>query len=657
MTTGHLRACIVGAGPRGLSVLERLCAREHHAPSHTSITVHMVDASAPGAGAVWRTDQSRHLLTNTVASQITVYTDDSVRIEGPIEPGPSLHEWARGLDALGGYDDEVLAEAGALGPDSYPTRALYGRYLHSSFQRIVAAAPAHVTIHVHGSRAIAIADTDGLLGGPQGIRLADGTRLPGLDAVVLAQGHVPALPSPRAARTASLARIHYLTYINPANPADVDLSSIAAGEPVLLRGLGLNFFDYMALCTLGRGGTFVRTGTGLVYRPSGREPRLYAGSRRGVPYHARGDNQKGASGRYLPRLLTAARIAGLRERSRNGDPVRFRTDLWPLIAREVESVYYGTLLGSWGRDGDRESFTDRHLATLDSSGDGRLFTEYGIAPADRWDWDQIARPYRGRSFATRQDFRGWLLEYLAKDVREARAGNLSGPLTAALDVLRDLRNEVRLVVDHGGLDGDSYRDDLNAWYTPLNAFLSIGPPAARTEQMIALIEADILEIIGPGTRISIDTEDPAFFAWSDLVPGAPIRAPALIEARLHEPDLRRTSDPLLRHMLETEQCSTYRIPTAEGDSYETGALAVTPRPCRVIDARGNDHPRRFVYGVPTEAVHWVTAAGIRPGTDSVTLGDSDAIAGAVLALEPVPARPVGVTWSVVEGVRTAGVIV
>ena len=38
--------------------------------------------------------------------------------------------------------------------------------------------------------------------------------------------------------------------------------------------------------------------------------------------------------------------------------------------------------------------------------------------------------------------------------------------------------------------------------------------------------------------------------------------------------------------------------------------------------------------MPTEAVHWVTAAGIRPGVDSVTLGDSDAIARAVLALPP-----------------------
>lgn len=80
----------------------------------------------------------------------------------------------------------------------------------------------------------------------------------------------------------------------------MDLSAVKPGERVLLRGLGLNFFDYQALFTHGRGGVFTRVDGRLVYRPSGREPRLYAGSRRGVPYQARGENEKGAHGRYHP---------------------------------------------------------------------------------------------------------------------------------------------------------------------------------------------------------------------------------------------------------------------------------------------------------------------------------------------------------------------
>jgi uncharacterized NAD(P)/FAD-binding protein YdhS len=632
----HLEVCIVGAGPRGLSVVERLCANARQPGGPDSIRVHVVDPAAPGAGAVWRPDQSRHLLMNTVASQITVYTDDSVRVAGPIEPGPSLYEWSRSLALLGPLgeheDDETLAEATELGPNSYPTRAFYGHYLTDSFHRVIDGAPDHVEVRVHRSRAVAMADLHGAPSGPQGVRLEDGTRIHQLDAVVLAQGHVPAQLSTRQERTASLARIHDLTYVTPANPADVDLSAAGPGEPVLLRGLGLNFFDHMALLTEGRGGSFVRTGDRVEYRPSGREPKLFASSRRGVPYHARGENEKGAYGRYYPRVLTAELAERLRPGSEDEIGARFSTDLWPLIAREVESVYYGTLLRSRGRETEADVFVDRYLSISD--GFDELFAEYGIDPADRWDWDRVDRPFRGREFADRDDFHRWLLRHLAHDVREARAGNVSGPVKAALDVLRDLRNEVRLAVDHGGLEGHSHQEELRGWFTPFNAYLSIGPPASRIEEMIALIEAGVLEVLGPGMRICVDTVDPSFVAVSTVVPGPPVRARVLIEARLPEPDLRATADPLLRHLMATGQCRTYRIPGSSGTSYETGGLAVTERPYRVLDGQDRAHPRRFAYGVPTEAVHWVTAAGTRPGVDSVTLGDSDAIARAVLELRP-----------------------
>jgi hypothetical protein len=42
--------------------------------------------------------------------------------------------------------------------------------------------------------------------------------------------------------------------------------------------------------------------------------------------------------------------------------------------------------------------------------------------------------------------------------------------------------------------------DLEHWYTPLNAFLSIGPPPRRVEEMIALIEAGSLEALGPACK-------------------------------------------------------------------------------------------------------------------------------------------------------------
>jgi hypothetical protein len=164
--------------------------------------------------------------------------------------------------------------------------------------------------------------------------------------------------------------------------------------------------------------------------------------------------------------------------------------------------------------------------------------------------------------------------------------------------------------------------------------------------MAALIDAGILEVTGPGLRVTADPDDPlgpCFTAVSSEIPDVRVRATALIEARLPEVDLRRTADPLMSRLLRTGQCRPFRVPAGDGtdgEGYETGGLAVSERPYHLIDARGVPHPRRFAYGVPTESVHWVTAAGIRPGVGSVTLEDSDAIAAAVLALPglPSPAR-------------------
>ncbi|MDG9717171.1 FAD/NAD(P)-binding protein [Streptomyces sp. DH24] len=597
---------LVGAGPRGTSVLERLCASAPELlPPGAVLTVHVVDPDPPGPGRVWRTAQSPELLMNTVACQVTLFTDDSVDCSGPVRPGPSLYEWA--VAAPGGAGP-------APGPDDYPTRAQYGRYLEWVFATTVRDAPPGVRVVTHAARATRLDETPD---GRQVLTLDDGRVLPGLAAVVLAQGHLPVAPDREQRRLASYADRHGLRYVPPANPADVDLSSLAPGEPVLLRGLGLNFFDHMALLTTGRGGRFVRERAGLRYVPSGREPRLYAGSRRGVPYQARGDNEKGPYGRHTPLVLTPEVVAGFRKRADSGDAPDFRAEIWPLVAKEVETVYYARLVR-------RPGFTDRFLAV--PHGDPReasLLDEFGVAAADRWSWERISRPYGSRTFADPGEWRDWLLAYVREDAAQAALGNVRGPLKAALDVLRDLRNELRLIVDHGGLTGVSRRDHLDRWYTPLNAFLSIGPPRRRVEELAALLEAGVVEVLGP--RVAVRCEDGAWLAHSPDVPGSQVRAATLVEARLPEPELRRTGDELLAGLLRAGQCRAHVV-----DGYETGGLDVTPRPYFLIDRQGRAHPRRFAFGVPTEGVHWVTAAGARPGVDSVTLSDADAVARAVL---------------------------
>jgi hypothetical protein len=452
--------------------------------------------------------------------------------------------------------------------------------------------------------------------------------LPDLAAVVLAQGHLPLHPNAELKKLTRFAAENNLRYFQPSNPADIDLSVIMPGENVVLRGLGLNFFDHMALLTTGRGGRFTSTaGEGLIYHPSGLEPHLYAGSRRGIPYHARGDNAKGAFGRHMPLVLTDSVIAHFHKRTKAGSAPDFLKEIWPLAATEVEVVYYEALLRARQKGRSLATapfhFRERFLATpLNSRQKDQILEEFGVSKDDRWSWERIQRPQGDQIFSV-STWRTWLLDYLRQDAQEAALGNLHGPLKAALDVMRDLRNELRLIVDHKGVKGASYRDHLDRWYTPLNAFVSIGPPRLRIEQMVALMEAGILDILGP--RLQVRAENGVWLASSPEITDWTVEATTLIEARLPEPNLKNTSDELLSHLLKTGQCRPHMV-----DGYETGGLDITHSPYQIIDAQGRAHPRRFAVGVPTEGVHWVTAAGARPGVNSVTLTDTDAVARAAL---------------------------
>src|SRR5437879_3730968 len=73
------RIAIIGLGPRGLCVLERTIAFVKGLPlfKRKYIDLYLFDPSEPGAGC-HDINQPGYLLVNTVASQITQFSDSSV---------------------------------------------------------------------------------------------------------------------------------------------------------------------------------------------------------------------------------------------------------------------------------------------------------------------------------------------------------------------------------------------------------------------------------------------------------------------------------------------------------------------------------------------------------------------------------------------------
>ena len=148
---------IVGAGPSGVAVLERLGANAAELLGGRPLEVHLIDPFPPGPGRVWRHDQSPLLMLNTMAAHVTMFTDRTVTCAGPIRSGPSLHDWAR--ERAGAALDEQ-PELAALTGTSFPTRRLQSHYLTWVYERAVARLPAGARLHLHRERAVELSPLD-----------------------------------------------------------------------------------------------------------------------------------------------------------------------------------------------------------------------------------------------------------------------------------------------------------------------------------------------------------------------------------------------------------------------------------------------------------------------------------------------------------------
>lgn len=91
-----MKLAIVGAGPRGLLILERLIAwQQNHYPL-TSVDITLYDPF-PIGGRVWVTDQPHELIMNTASQQITLFMITPSKLTGHWRPA---QVWPNGHNAM-----------------------------------------------------------------------------------------------------------------------------------------------------------------------------------------------------------------------------------------------------------------------------------------------------------------------------------------------------------------------------------------------------------------------------------------------------------------------------------------------------------------------------------------------------------------------------
>lgn len=652
---------VVGAGPRGTSVLERLLAALKDS-NHQGrlLRVLVFDPFEPGAGRVWSTAQSRLFLMNTPSVFPTVAPERTQDHEA----GLSFEQW-RSLEGDGAVLSTVeVEELANLQRGSYPPRALYGRYLRHVFDTVVTALkvlPQVAELHILRSE---VRTLERISRGYELIAQPVNADYPHpqdvgepekfvADAVVLALGHVPAHLNPAQGVIAATATELNLIYQGPNVPSDVAWERIRPGQRMLVRGLGLNFFDVMIALTVGRGGEFrqVNGGPGreLEYWPSGNEPKIMAASRRGTPYRAKSciDDFIAPSVKleYLDSELIVQKIA--EQRAINPDAAAsFDAHVWPLLHRDVVLAYYRTaaerLPGRFLID--PAEFVNKLVAVLDAehqegamvwvSEAHKLVADY--APELGFlDVQGLGHPFADRGFTSAKEYQKAVLEYLEADALSS-AGGEKDPLKMAIGTLNAGRMVLKNMIAEGLLTDDSRLYEVQGWFEPLVEGLASGPPVQRIEELAALARASVVEFIGPDPEFGIDPLSGVFTAASPWVDAPKYTAPVLVEAMMPANRVLQTASPLLHQMLADQLAAPLIMRSAEGEPIQGQGLDVVGTPYRLVDAHGVAHRAIFVIGLQLSSTQWGTAIAAQAGAaldDAArSIGDAQNIAHELVRL-------------------------
>jgi hypothetical protein len=559
-----------------------------------------------------------------MAGDVTMFTDESSTIDGPITPGPDLATWAElvrsrritDVEISPDSEPELVRELEELQPESFPTRRLHERYMVWCLERSADRLLPGSKVMWHRAEVVSVTDTEG---GAQVVELDSGDELT-TDLVIYTFGHLGSQVGGEARFFTDFAAAKGARYYAPAFTADLDYRDLGAGEEVLVRGIGLAAVDLVTMLTLGRGGEFVRNNGVLRYVPSGREPKLLLGSRRGVPYRSKpAAPLRGEA--YEPRYLTpeiAKRVAG------SVTELRFDRDLWPLVERELHHGYYLELFtGSPERVTISWAEFRRGLDELELHGEAyaRLVERAVPDACDRFDVAELDTPLAGRRFDTAGELQTWMRDHLRRDLAQRTEAGHSENTALFFAVFRSYLALAELSTAPNWEPSSYLRDFRRTWYK-FFSYVDSGPPGERIEQLVALSEAGVIEFLGGGVRVRADHDRGDFVATSESLAGER-HAGTLIDAWLPDPSIDTTDSSALRDLITTGAGREQVVGASP-----SGYLEVRQRDGRLIRAGGGVHPRRYAFGPGTSFPQ--TGAFARPRTDALSFRLWDRLARAIL---------------------------
>ena len=637
-----IRIAFVGGGPRSIGIIERIVASADLLNPDTELELLVFDPYPAGPGRIWRFDQSPSLKMNSLAEDVAVFTDSSCQVEGPVVPGPTLAEWfdlvRAGAISFDPPDDGLAAELATNGPQSFTTRRLFSCYMRWFWEHVCSSAPANIHIEEIRSEVTHVREADGM----HLLEFTDEAGRPVFrraDLVIYAVGHTDSKPTSIEVETAGQAEALDLRYWPAQYANDSDIDNIPADEPVLIRGLGLSFIDIVVRLTLDRDGREIvdldaPPGYRTTYVPSGREPRMFAGSRRGVPYHSKITSHfHGERPGLTTTFVTRDSLESLLD---SRDTVDFWADVWPSIVREMAYWHYREIFtghpervrGSWVEISQLLRAHELGSIAVESA------LDVSVSREDRFRIDSLTDPLQGVEAHSLSEFQSVIGAYIERDIVLREVEEHSETLAVFWACLASYL-VVAETLGHPSWSADSRLHQIPRRWHDFFSYLDSGPPASRLELVLALQRAGLLTFVGGDLDVRIDEAEPAFVARSLHQPEQ-VTARHLVEGFHPERTIERSTNPALRDLLATAQ-GAEQILNGKTGSVSTQRLHVDFDSGNVVRPDGTQHARRFAIGDFTSSPP--AGAFARPNTNGRIFRENDRIARQLLMTTSTLVRP------------------
>ena len=508
-------------------------------------------------GRIWSTKTDPILLMNTPSRFVTLFNHAK----------PTLYEWSQSFGKRHLSNPVARKSASQLKPNDAAPRYLYADYLNWFASETKARLPKSITFKLikqpvsqlnQQSRGFRVVFAD-----QQSVKV---------DRVIINVGSLKNQPKIEDRSLEQYARAHSLNYLAKGLISN-QAKTILPNQKIIIRGLGLNCFDYLRSFTVGRGGQFERQGHHLKYLASGKEPQIIAGSRRGLPYYPQSSE--------VPVHFHFLNAKSLKQHSDQHGRIKVKP-FEQLLKYEVISNYYRELIRQKYPQINWQAFLHK-LAKAPKP--QAMIRNSPIQVQDQLTWQKLINPVAGLKITTLENYQSAVTSWLARITDQV---DHSAPILAAISCVKRASQLIGRLIANRKFEKSGYLRFI-VKFRLIQKFLTAGPSSNDLRKLLALINAGIVKIMGP--RLHVVGAAKHFIAASFFYPKEMIKADGLVEARI--PRFSTRNSRFLRQLV--------RAGTISLDQF--GYVKVNPN-YQVTATDGQSQTGLYLWGTGTFHTDW-----------------------------------------------------